>query len=417
MLIAVIKHTIKYYKDIILLGLAGIVIGILVGAIDTAFGLILVDCTSFREAHFFWIVPLLPLAGVLIRLLYDKFGKNTAHGMRLVFEVGLGEKYKLPFRMVPLAMVGTWISHTFGGSCGREGVAVQIGAAVSNNVGRIVDKHSVLRDSRKMFLITGMAAGFAGLFQTPLAAVFFALEVLTAGKMEYHALFPATLASLSASYTSRLLGLTNFHTNIVNTLNFHPDFYDPVFLLKLTAMGLIFGFTGSFFALALRYTRLKFGFIFKTPLRKVLIMGSVLAVLMIVLHQGRYSGTGANLIGLCFSENADTIYAYDWILKLALTILTLSSGFMGGEVAPLFSIGSTLGYILAPLFGFSPLLGASLGFAAVFGSASNTLIAAVLVGAETFGFSMLPYFSVVCIVSYIFNFNNSIFSAQRTLHS
>lgn len=416
MLIAFIKHTIKYYKDIVLLGLAGLVIGILVGAVDTAFGLVLAGCTEFRDTHFFWLIPFLPAAGVLIWLLYDRFGKNTAHGMRLVFEVGFGEKYKLPFRMVPLAMVGTWISHIFGGSCGREGVAVQIGAAVSNNVGRIVDRNGTLRDSHKTFLITGMAAGFAGLFQTPLAAVFFALEVLTVGKLEYRALFPATMAALSASYTSRLLGLTNFHTNIVSTLNFHPDFYDPVFLLKLAAMGLIFGFIGSFFALALRYTRLKLGFIFKSPLIKVLVMGTVMVAFMILFHQGRYSGTGENLIELCYSGSSDVIYAYDWILKLALTILTLSSGFMGGEVAPLFSVGSTLGYILAPLFGFSPLLGASLGFAAVFGSASNTLIAAVLVGVETFGFSMLPYFVVVCIISYIFSFNNSIFSAQRTMH-
>lgn len=54
-----------------------------------------------------------------------------------------------------------------------------------------------------MFLITGMAAGFSGLFCTPLAAIFFALEVLVAGKLEYHALIPATVASISAAFTSR----------------------------------------------------------------------------------------------------------------------------------------------------------------------------------------------------------------------
>lgn len=266
-----------------------------------------------------------------------------------------------------------------------------------------------------MFLITGMAAGFAGLFQTPLAAVFFALEVMVVGKLEYHALLPATLASLSASYTSRLLGLSNFHTIIVETLDIHPDFYDPVLLLKLSLFGLIFGFTGSLFALLLRYARLKLMFLFHSPRKKVLIMGCIMAVLMIVLHQGRYSGTGESLITLCFSEKPGTIYIYDWILKFALTILTLSSGLMGGEVAPLFSIGSTLGYVLAPVFGFSPLLGACLGFAAVFGSATNTLIAAIMVGVETFGFRMLPYFAVVCIVAYIFNFNNSIFTAQKVM--
>ena len=175
-------------------------------------------------------------------------------------------------------------------------------------------------------------------------------------------------------------------------LNNHPSTYNAVLLLKLAAMGLVFGIVGSLFALILRYLRLKFAFRFSSPVKKVLIMGSVVAILMMIFHQGRYSGTGSNL---------------------ALTILTLSSGFIGGEVAPLFSIGSCLGYVLGPVFGFDPMFGAALGFASVFCSGSNTLLAAILVGVESFGYNMLPFFSVVCFVSFIFNFNNSIFTAQR----
>lgn len=104
---------------------------------------------------------------------------------------------------------------------------------------------------------------------------------------------------------------------------------------------------------------------------------------------------------------------WDWLLKLAFTVLTLSAGFMGGEVAPLFSIGACLGFVVAPVFGFPPVFGAALGFAAVFGSGSNTLLASILVGAEIFGYPMLPYFAVTCIISYIFNFNKSIFTAQK----
>ncbi len=120
-------------------------------------------------------------------------------------------------------------------------------------------------------------------------------------------------------------------------------------------MGLVFGIVGSLFALILRYLRLKFAFRFSSPVKKVLIMGSVVAILMMIFHQGRYSGTGSNLVALCFDGITDDIYAYDWILKMALTILTLSSGFIGGEVAPLFSIGSCLGYVLGPVFGFDPM--------------------------------------------------------------
>ena len=410
-----IKHISKYYKDTFLLAVAGLVIGILVGIIDAAFGTILLKCTAIRERYFWYLLPFLPAAGAFICLIYKRFGKNANKGMKLVFEVGFGHKVGLPIRMVPLSMIATWITHLFGGSAGREGVAVQIGASVSNNVGRLIDKVTNIKDSQKMFLITGMAAGFAGLFCTPLAAIFFALEVLVAGKLEYHALIPATVASLSAAYTSRALGLRKFYINILDTLNIHPSNYDIVLLLKIALMGLIFGVVGSLFALLLRYMRLKLMFAFSSPLKKAIIMGIILAVLMALLHQGRYCGTGSNLTALCFGGDENVIYFYDWLLKMLLTILTLSSGFMGGEVAPLFSIGSCLGYVIAPMLGLDPMFGAALGFAAVFSSGTNTLLAAILVGVESFGYSMLPFFSVVCFISFIFNFNNSIFTSQKSI--
>ena len=266
------KHISKYYKDTVLLAAAGLIIGIVVGIIDAAFGTILSECTVLRE-HFFWyLVPFLPAAGALIWLIYKKFGRNANKGMKLVFEVGFGHKVDLPIRMVPLSMIATWITHLFGGSAGREGVAVQIGAAVANNMGRLVDKITTIEDSKKMFLITGMAAGFSGLFCTPLAAIFFALEVLVAGKLEYHALIPATVASFSAAYTSRALGLRKLYINILETLDFHPSTYDLTFLLKVAVMGLIFGIVGSLFALLLRYMRLKLMFRFSSPLKKAVIM-------------------------------------------------------------------------------------------------------------------------------------------------
>ena len=58
---------------------------------------------------------------------------------------------------------------------------------------------------------------------------------------------------------------------------------------------------------------------------------------------------GENLIVGTF--HSSKIYGYDWILKFVLTILTLSAGFQGGEVTPLFAIGSTLGIVMAPILG------------------------------------------------------------------
>ncbi len=112
---------------------------------------------------------------------------------------------------------------------------------------------------------------------------------------------------------------------------------------------------------------------------------------MLALYQGRYSGLGTNLIDMSFHN--ETIYFYDWLLKLLLTVLTISVGFLGGEVTPLFTIGATLGIVLAHLLGLPLVFVAALGYAAVFGSATSTLLAPIFIGGEVFGFAYLPYFS------------------------
>ncbi len=403
----ILRHIFWNYKNLLLLGAAGILIGAAVGVLEAFFGLVLQECTGLRGQYLYGLAPLLPLAGAVIVTLYRRLGKKASQGMKLVFRVGLGEDQDLPVRMIPLAMVSTWLTHLCGGSAGREGVAIQIGAAVSDNIDRLIRTKWTIEKREKIFLLTGMAAGFAGLFQTPLAAVFFALEVLVVGELEYSALFPAVTAALTASTVSGLLGLRNFH----HTLAGVPQIGLPL-LLQMAALGILFGIAGSCFAQGIRIVRLRLTFLFDGhPFRRVVLMGILLAAAVMLLHAGRYAGTGENLVELGFSGG--TLYWYDWILKAVLTILTLSSGFIGGEVAPLFAIGTCLGSLLAPLFGLPAEFVMALGYAAVFGSGTNTLLAAILIGCEVFGYGMLPCFFVTCIMAYLFNWNKSIFTSQQ----
>lgn len=149
--------------------LLAILTGVLVGIIDTVFGRGLLTISDFRTGHYLYLIPFLPFAGLLIVWLYHHFSETSLKGMTLVFETGQKKREDIPLLLIPLVMSGTWITHLFGGSAGREGVAVQIGAALSHALGR---RFHLPKDSRIM-LITGMAAGFGGLFQTPLTAVFF----------------------------------------------------------------------------------------------------------------------------------------------------------------------------------------------------------------------------------------------------
>lgn len=398
-----LKHATKTYGGLLIMGAVAIPIGLIVGAIDAVFGRTLLTIGSFRDAHLALLLPFLALAGLAIVFCYKKWGKNAGRGMSLVFDVGHGREESISLRLVPLIMGGTWATHLFGGSAGREGVAVQIGATVSHWIGRKLP----FKHPGNTFLLIGMAAGFAGLFRTPLAATVFALEVLVAGRLEYRALFPALIASLVASATSGALGLEKFEVALTATVAL-----DAAGIARLAILGVVFGIVGGAFAWCLAHAKTLAGRLAPNPYIRIGVTGIALSILLFALWQGRYCGLGTNLISAAFANGA-TIYSWDWIAKFILTIVTLAAGYQGGEVTPLFSIGASLGVAISGLVGIDPLLCAALGYAATFGGATNTLLAPIFIGCEVFGFSYLPAFFIVCAVAYLFNMDKSIYTLQE----
>lgn len=383
--------------------LLAILIGVLVGIIDAVFGRGLLAISDFRTGHYLYLIPFLPFSGLLITWLYHHFSETSLKGMTLVFETGQKKREDIPLLLIPLVMSGTWITHLFGGSAGREGVAVQIGAALSHALGR---RFHLPKDSRVM-LIAGMTAGFGGLFQTPLAAVFFSMEVIFAGKIQYEALLPALIASYISAYTSHTLGLEKFYVPLKDPL----EISDAGMAVRLIVLGIIFGLTGRLFSFLLAKSKKFFGEKIKNPYFRIGVISIPLALILFLLYNGRYSGLGTNLISAAFSGGM--IYSYDWILKLLLTILTLAIGYQGGEVTPLFSIGASLGIVLGEILSISPVHCAALGYAAVFAGATNTLLAPVLIGLEVFGANDMVPFLIVCIFAYLVNGNKSIYGAQE----
>ena len=240
-----------------------------------------------------------------------------------------------------------------------------------------------------------------------LAAGFFAMEVIVAGYMDYQALLPAIIGAFVASYTSHFLGLEKFAVELKGTV----DFSNIKIVVAVIILGLAFGIVGRLFSKLLQVLKKIMAEKFINPYIRIGVVSIPLAIVLIFLWQGRYSGLGTNLISSVFSGGE--VYGIDWILKLLLTVLTLSIGFQGGEVTPLFSIGATLGAVLGQLLGISPILCGALGYAAVFGSATNTLIAPIMLGIEVFGGSNMSLFVVVCSIAYIVNGNKSIYGAQE----
>ena len=162
------------YLQVLYYTVAGVVVGILVGAIDAVFGRVLLAITDFRGQHVMVLVPFLGAAGVLILFLYQKFSPKAQKGMGLIFDTGFEENEKIPPALVPLIMVSTWLTHLFGGSAGREGVAVQIGATLG----------VVLATAFGLPVMLVAALGYAAVFgsatNTLLAPILIGIEVFGA---------------------------------------------------------------------------------------------------------------------------------------------------------------------------------------------------------------------------------------------
>ena len=396
----------------------GIILGAVIGALTACFGDISDRLSVIRDTNPLYFIPALALGGAAIAFAYKKWGRWTERGMDQVFAVGLNKETDFPLVAIPMAAVSTWITQLFGGSAGREGAAMQIGSALSYNI----SKKLPFENSAHIMLVTGLAAGFAGIFQAPMAATAFALEVLLVGHFELAALMPAAAAAFTACKVSSMLGFHKFSVDLNSLLDasgFSASIFtnegslDGSMLLKLALMGVLFGIVGGGFAKLLGLSQDFFAKKIPNSIKRIAIMGVGISVLLLVFFQGRYAGLGTNLLDMCFGVNAAGIAGYDWVIKFALTILTLSAGFIGGVVTPLFAIGATFGVFVAGMFGMPLALAAALGFAAVFASASNTLWAPILIAGEIFGFNCLPAFFIVCTVAYICNGGQSIYKQKK----
>lgn len=377
-----------------------ILIGLIAGLVTTLFGKILLEVGDLRSEFFTYLIPFLPLAGLVIVFVYQKWGREVQAGMGLVFKAGQGENVHISPVLVPLIISTTWLSHLFGASVGREGVAVQLGASLSH----WLQKQGFKDLPKDMVTKIGMAAGFAGLFQTPLAASFFAIEVLIVGQYTWTSLPYCLVAAFAASTTSHLLGLEKF-SHAIATTSFH--FTDS---FKWILIALCFGFIGNLFAWFLAQAKNISTRWFPNPYIKIAIMGVGLAVLLFFFHQGRYTGLGTNLIEASLA--GEQVFDYDWLLKLLLTCLCLAAGFQGGEVTPLFAIGASAGAVLAGLLGLPTELVAALGYCAVFGTATNTLLAPIFIGYEVFGANLIPYAIPFLAIAYLVNRKQTIYGQQ-----
>jgi len=394
-------------------------VSVAVGAMVALFLWLLESATQIRQANL-WLLGLLPLAGVWIYWLYRRYGKNTEAGNNLIMDEIHEPGGGIPFRMAPLVMVTTIITHLFGGSAGREGTAVQMGGSVADYFAKKLALH---HEDKRILLMAGMAAGFGAVFGTPVTGAIFALEVLAVGRIKYDALMPCLFASLVADITCTAFPMHHTHYSIgysakeaMGAMSFIS--FDVLLLLKVLSAGACFGLASYGFAALSHRLKAKSQQLIG---RKWLIpaVGAVLVLgISYCLGTTDYLGLGVSSphadgvsIVSAFSEGGADWFSWFW--KLLLTAITLSFGFKGGEVTPLFFIGATLGNTLAMLSDAPVDLFAGLGFIAVFAGATNTPLACTMMGIELFGAENTVYYAVACFTAYYFSGHTGIYTSQR----
>lgn len=421
-------------------------VGILVGGACALFLHSLDRVTALRMAHP-WLVWCLPAAGAGVALIYRFTCKQSEKGNNLIIEEIHRPECGVPLRMAPLVLGATLVSHLFGASVGREGTAIQMGGAIAGGLGRRL-KGFLKPEDLPTLLMCGVAAGFGGVFGTPVAGAVFAAEVLTRGHLRYLALGPCLIAAFAADFTALRWGAVHvdYGALLAGALDRAP--VSPLSLFLQAALAAAcFGLAAALFIRMTHGAKSLFNRLVPVAWLRPAAGGTCVVLLSLACGTQAYLGLGVDSIHpadttliTCFF--AGGVVASAWLWKLLFTAVSVGSGLKGGEVTPLFFIGAALGHTLPEAFSALaeiPLkaharwiahlpqaqvdrihvtpapaeLFAALGFAAVFAGAANAPLACTIMGMEIFGAHHAPLFALACFGAFAVSGKSSLYAAQK----
>ena len=358
----------------------------------------------FREHG--WLLYLLPLAGMAIVWLYHRAGIFQDKGANLVL-ASLRTGETVPARVAPLIFAGTVLTQLCGGSAGREGAALQIGAGTATCFNRVF--HLEGKSANRMTMC-GMSALFAAVFGTPITAALFSVEVSAVGVLHYAALYPCLVSSITAWEVSRYMGTAGVTMPAIPLPS--PDVGT---LFRVLALTLACAVVSILFLEVMHLAgRLYRRFFDGKPYRRAAVGGLLVAAATVLLGTRDYNGAGMEVAVAAVGGQAAS---WAFLLKILLTALTIGAGYKGGEIVPSFAIGAAFGCAAGPLLGLDPGLAGAMGLIALFCSVVNCPVSTILLSVELFGGGRLWLFAIVCGVSYLMSGGFSLYAAQELVFS
>jgi H+/Cl- antiporter ClcA len=377
-----------------------VVVGIFSGALSAAFNQSINWATDTRLENS-WFIWLLPFAGLLVGLSYHYLGRGLERGSNLLIDQIHSHTEWIPLRLTPLIFGASVVSHLAGGSTGREGAALQLAAGVTDPLSKRLGLNPA---DRSLMLVTAIAGGFGSIFGVPLAGAIFALEVQRVGRIRYEALVPALVASFVGDAVVHALGV--HHTILPKMVDVK---WSPTIAWQVSLFGLFAGVIAFVFVRVTLFIRgAMTKYVAWYPARP-LIGGILLAILIASCGWRDYQGLSIPI--MLQAMNGGTSGHFE--VKLLLTALTLGTGFVGGEVIPLFVMGALAGATFGSIIGANVALFAIIGSVAVLAGAANTPLACTFIGIELFGGNGAILFAVACVAAYATSGHTGIYHAQK----
>ena len=361
--------------------------------------------TTTRIEHS-WLIFLLPLGGLAVGFMYHHFGQPIAGGTSLVLDAAHVPDGEVPTRMAPMIFSGSVASHLVGASVGREGAAVQIVAGITDDVAR---RLGLSYASRRSLLVCAVAAAFGGLFGVPIAGALFALEAQRETRRHFSVVPFALASSIIANAVAGAIGTEHERPFHVEHL---PCGWS--YLWRYVVAAACFGLIAVAYIQVEHRVKHLFARVVKWPPLRPFIGGVLVLALLAASGTRSYLGISSNLINIALT-GAVGVAAIAFVWKLVFTAVSLGSGFVGGEMFPLFVMGSLAGAQFARITDTSVPLFAALGLIAVFAAASNTPLTCMVIGIELFGWHGVPAYVIVCLIAVLASGDHTIYQPSPLL--
>jgi len=394
-----LHHPEDYIRTFLKWALLGVLMGAIGGVLGAVFHHALHFVTHLRSEHM-WLIYLLPVGGVLTVLLYRVLKLQGNRGTNEIIDATLDGHPVSPM-VAPGIFLAACFTHLFGGSAGREGAALQLGGSTASALAKLF---RLREEDRKVMVMAGMSAVFAGLFGTPLTATLFCMEFESVGTLFTPALLPCFLAAYAAS---RVYGAMGVHaeTYLLDTVHTMTlgNFWQYLILAVLVSVlgiGMCWLFHKAEHLAAHRL---------KNPFLRIALGGAVITVLTMLVGDHRFNGAGMDMALKAVAGEADW---YSFLLKMLFTAVTLAAGFKGGEIVPTFCIGATFGCVLGGLLGLDPGMAAALGLVGLFCCATNSPLASIVLSIEMFGGANLYLFAFTCVICFVLSGNSGLYASQ-----